>query len=118
MRRLFPDGATISWTKRGEDGESSPRGVPQETWEDPVPIRWCGIAPQTPEEQQSGTRTVARDARAIVTDDPPAAGITYLDRVKLPNGLTYEVDGDAEEWVSPFTGELLGYRFYAYRTKG
>jgi hypothetical protein len=39
---------------------------------------------------------------------PPGSDIKNSDRVKLPNGRTYTVDGDPVTWRSPYTGKQPG----------
>lgn len=103
---MFTAGETVTVIRRttSRDRTGDPTGVEvQHT------IDNCGIA-QTETSAATSSRATASDGErrsSVITNVelmcPPRADIRAGDKVRLPNGVTYEVDGEPWTPHNPFT---------------
>ena len=96
---MFPHGVTITVidTARDRHGDltETPRGS----------IHQCGVAPETSVEDNDKREQV--DTRATVYAPYSVVQVRAGDKVRV-NDKLWHVDGDPEEWASPFTGRKPG----------
>ena len=92
MRRIT---AVVEVLRRVEDGLDR-YGNATETW-DPVPWGVWGIAPRESDEPDTVGRDVSIEKRTLYGPLPCPVG--PRDRVILPDGLTYEVEGEVGDWT-------------------
>ena len=94
---MFTAGETVTVIRRttSRDRTGDPTGVEVEHT-----IDNCGI------NQSSTTEVVDRRESTVTTVElmcPPRADIRAGDKVRLPNGVTYQVDGEPWTPHNPFT---------------
>jgi len=81
-----------------------------------VTVTGCVSYPRTSVEALTGVRDTVIVGRTLIA--PYGTVVTPVDRVTLADGLTYEVDGVAGYWSSPFTGYQAGVEVALKRVTG
>lgn len=79
-----------------------------------VQVGPCSIQQTTSGEQISFTDQVATSVMVFM---PYGTNVDYLDAVII-DGVEYEVIGDPEQWVSPFSGHTAPVRVTGQLVKG
>lgn len=93
-------GDPVTWIHRTLSGHDA-RGNDTYTSTSTV-INACAISYGISTEIVEGTDTVASDVIVYLPDD--ALGITAYDQLILPDGKTYQVQGNPIQDASPFSG--------------
>ncbi|WP_305780011.1 hypothetical protein [Nocardia nova] len=94
---MFGFGETVTVTRpAAKDRNGDPTG-PDTTFT----IDGCGINYQSTSDNTDHRETTLSWIELLC---PPGADIRSTDKVQLPNGRTYNVDGDPAPWKNPFTG--------------
>lgn len=111
----FPYGETVTILTRTETGTDR-YGNPTFAWPAPgVDVDGCAVAPRSATEPaQVGRQAVITGLTVYM---PPGTVVGPYDRLSL-RGVTYEVDGEAGEWVSPFSGWRPGVEVAVKRVEG
>lgn len=91
----FPFGITVTVQQRAQDRYGNRTTTAETT------VNGCGFAPGASSEQLDARDQVAEDGNLYM---PPGSTITPTDRVVLPDGTTWEVNGTPSDWASPWTG--------------
>lgn len=75
-----------------------------EDWTTPTSVPWVGVAvePRVSVETVTDGRAPVVIGRTLYGD--PTVTITARNRVSLPDGSIWQVDGDPADWVNPWTG--------------
>lgn len=112
---MFPNGETVTFEARIEDGAEDDHGNLVDTWADPVTVEGCGFAPQ------GSVESVEPGRNQVVTSPvlycPPGTVVSSRDRATV-RGKQYLVDGDPAEWRNPFTGWNAGVVVTLERVSG
>lgn len=92
-------------------------GNPKPGWGDPVPWGVWGVAPRTSSEPDEPGR--APVITGVTVYGPLPCPIGRKDRVRLVDGLTYEVEGDIGVWdKNPHGGSQQGVVVNLERSEG
>lgn len=94
---MFGFGQTVTVLRPADlDENRDPTGPPT-----PRTVDGCGIAWQETSKDSDRRETVESRVQLFC---PPNTDILATDRVVLPDGNQYDVDGQPASWHSPFTG--------------
>ncbi len=94
---FFAAGETVTVTRPPDkDRTGDPVGT-----DTTFTVDGCGINYQATSENNDRRETVVSTIELLC---PPGADIRSTDKVTLPNGRTFLVDGDPAPWHNPFTG--------------
>jgi hypothetical protein len=103
----FPYGETVTRLRAAlvEDPYSSEDTEPD--WDAPyeLDIEGCGFNPGTSQEPLQDARNAVLTRPEVYA--PPDADVLAGDRLVV-RGVTYEVQGRPQRWISPFTGWTPG----------
>lgn len=101
---IFGAGETVTRTRRADSGTKDAYG--NTVWTDtPVDIHGCGFDPGMSQELMTGDKDVTTVYPVLYL---PADTDVQLNDQFTVRGLPYEVDGAANNYVSPFTGWRAG----------
>jgi hypothetical protein len=95
-------GIAVLLHRYSTDGSTDAHGHPVATYDSEV-ITGCAFKPGQTSESTQGSEQV--DAAATIYM-PPGTDASPLDRVEYPPGEMYEIYGDENAWISPFTGTV------------
>jgi hypothetical protein len=110
---VYAAGETVSLLRRAVTGtDADGNDVYGSTT---VSVAGCASYPRTSSET-TGERDTVIVGRTLIA--PYGTVITPVDRFTLADGLTYEVDGVAGVWKSPFTGYQAGVEVALRRVTG
>ena len=98
----LPYGETVL-VQTFESGAEDANGNEAASWSPGTPVAGCGFAPNGSSELADG-----RVAQTPTLYPPKSVTIGPRDRV-VRRGVTYEVDGQPEDWEHPMTGWDPGY---------
>jgi hypothetical protein len=108
----MPNGVTVTLVRRSVSGQDEfGNDVYTETTEDVQP---CSIQQGSSRENLSFTDQVIT---GVIVFIPYGTDLTYLDAI-IYNGVKFEVAGDPDVWVSPWSGNTAPIRVYANVVKG
>jgi len=104
MAMMFNQGITVTVIRPTRDRHGDRTAVATHT------VDWCAFAPTN--GTVGGSQELVDRRATVITDNqlyaPMGADIRAADKVRMPNGTTWNVDGDPGEWTNPWTGEQLG----------
>jgi hypothetical protein len=84
------------------DGSRDAHGHAIATYSSEV-IQGCAFKPGQTSESTQGSEQVSAAATIYM---PPGTDASPLDRVEYPAGEMYEIYGNENAWISPFTGTV------------
>lgn len=106
----FPFGITITVLRQTVDNFGNRTDGASHTIDD------CCFAPRgTPTEAVGDQDTVTYSDTVFA---PFGSDVLATDRIQLPDGSVWEVDGAPGNWQSPFTGSRAGMQIVLKRTTG
>lgn len=99
MPNLFPYGITVT-VQRGTTDRYGDM-----TWTDHHDVHPCAVAWRGTPTEETDRRDAATFSMTLLA--PPGADVGYDDRIKLPDGEVWQVDGPPADWSRyrhPMTG--------------
>lgn len=106
----FPFGVTVTVIRQGTVDRYGDRQPGAE-----VEVAGCAVFPRTSTESLDGRDTVVIGLTLL---PPASADIKATDKVRLPDGATYQVVGEPGPWSSPLTGWAPGLQVALERVTG
>jgi hypothetical protein len=101
---MFDSGITVTVIRQSRDIHGDKTVVSTHA------IEFCAFAPTN--GTVGGSQELTDRRATVITDNqiyaPPGADITPADKVRLPDGTTWQVDGAPAPWTNPWTGEPMG----------
>lgn len=103
---VYPGGTMLTVLRRasGEDWQ----GDPTDTEDTPHQIGPCDLKWGTDTEDNSRGELLVLTARVTA---PHGSDVQAGDRIRLPDGRVFVIDGQVRETPNPFTGWSTGVRF-------
>lgn len=92
---MFPYGITVTVETLGQDRYGNRTVATSAT------VPGCAFAPGPSTEQMDGRDEVAEQGNLYA---PAGTAFAPTDRIVLPDGTTWEVNGTPSAWASPWTG--------------
>lgn len=105
-------GETVTIRRRTESGRDSHGNTTWTTTD--IPVDGCAVWPTGSTEQLQGQD---QTSERLTVWFPYGTDVLSTDQV-LVRGLTYEVEGLASSWASPFTGTRAGAEVRLDRVRG
>lgn len=101
---MFPHGVTVNVLTAAPVVDPYSGEATGEDWTTPTSVPWAGVAiePRMSDETVTNGRSAVVIGRTLYGDT--SVTITARNRVSLPDGSVWQVDGDAADWTNPFTG--------------
>lgn len=105
------------------------RGLGKDAYGDPIAgapstheVDHCWVAPRRGGGRELDDRGREASIVGLTLYAPVGADLLRTDRIVIadgsPNAGRYEVEGEAAEWVSPFTGKHFGFEVALRRAEG
>lgn len=105
------------------------RGPGKDEYGDPIPgaastheVAHCAVMPRRGGGREVDDRGREGSIVGLTLHAPAGADLLRTDQVVIPAGTPnagrYEVEGEAAEWVSPFTGRHFGFEVALRRAEG
>ena len=98
-------------------GAEDDHGNPIESYGPPMVVDYCAFDPGVSVESFSPGRDVVSTTPRVFTPASATVSVSPRDRVTV-RGLVYQVKGDPQVWVNPFTGWHPGGVINLERTAG